>query len=384
MFKILTIIIIFVSTVSFSQNRIKLKYEGNKTHKEVLSLLDNGFISINRVYQNDTLYLTTKEDVSNDLIIITLSNNDVNVTYIDSEKIKLDFSKIGGVDCDFAQQLCSNTSVGGNNSGFGVQELNPSNRGCLIGNEHQSSWYYINIQSGGILNLNIIPSSISDYDFAIWGPFNSSNANANCPPLTPPIRCDFLFTSGGTGLSSPISPGYQNSINANSGDIYILLVDNFSSSLVSYNINFNTSTAVLGCTPIPLSTNLIYFNGVNEENYNLIEWSIDQINDDVEIILEWSDDLTFDKWKVLNKITANEGTYIVVHDQYSVNENNYYRLKFIDKNGDYIYSNEIVINNLDDDEIFNTYNLLGKEVDGYYTGVVIQKYASGKIIRVIK
>ncbi|MEZ4889881.1 MAG: hypothetical protein R2779_04725 [Crocinitomicaceae bacterium] len=82
--------------------------------------------------------------------------------------------------------MCSrNTSQTTNNSsGAGTQELNGSSKGCMS-TEHQSSWYYINVQTGGDLTLTIAPQNVTDdYDFAIWGPFTSATANASALLLT--------------------------------------------------------------------------------------------------------------------------------------------------------------------------------------------------------
>lgn len=121
-----------------------------------------------------------------------------------SKQTVADLPKAGGVDCGAAQILCSNTSQTANSSGHGTQELNNGNHGCLSNNEHQSSWYYLNVQTGGTIEMDVNPNNSSDdYDFAIWGPFNSASAAANCPPHSPPIRCSYSSATGSTGLVTP-------------------------------------------------------------------------------------------------------------------------------------------------------------------------------------
>src|SRR5690606_31485899 len=109
--------------------------------------------------------------------------------------------KAGGPDGESAELLCSNASMSANSAGSGTtQELNGSNQGCMSV-EHQSSWYYVNIGTGGNLTMTIDPSNNSDdYDFAIWGPFTSANAGANCPPLSAPIRCSWSSVTDQTGM----------------------------------------------------------------------------------------------------------------------------------------------------------------------------------------
>jgi len=155
--------------------------------------------------------------------------------------------------------ICSDSSFDGNASGYGTQELygsSPSNRGCLIGNEHETSWYYVNVGTAGTLEMTITPdnfgtSSLDDYDWAIWGPYTSLTANLNCPPTTDPIRCSHAgIPSNSTGTGNGITglgngaidnsegqggDGWINFLNVLPGEVYILLIDGF---LTGYSAKF--------------------------------------------------------------------------------------------------------------------------------------------------
>lgn len=74
---------------------------------------------------------------------------------------------INAQNCSGATQVCSNSPFSGNSSGFSTQELNACNQGCLTV-EHQSSWYVIQIQTSGTLNMTIAPGVGVDYDYALW------------------------------------------------------------------------------------------------------------------------------------------------------------------------------------------------------------------------
>ena len=84
----------------------------------------------------------------------------------------------GGVpptNCLGATTICSDNTFSGNSSGFGTQELNSSNDGCLSG-EHQSSWYFFQATAAGTIEFTISPQNgTDDYDFAIWGPYPSTS-----------------------------------------------------------------------------------------------------------------------------------------------------------------------------------------------------------------
>ena len=135
-------------------------------------------------------------------------------------------------DCEGAQVVCSNNSFSGNSDGGGTNaDLSPATDGCLSG-EYQSSWYYINVGSAGTLQMTINPDAADDYDFAVWGPFNETTANANCPPISPPIRCSYALDNGNTGMNvsstdnseNEFGNGWVNDLNVQANEIYILLI----------------------------------------------------------------------------------------------------------------------------------------------------------------
>jgi hypothetical protein len=95
-------------------------------------------------------------------------------------------------DCIDGVTVCSDATFSGNSSGSGaVNDLNPSNDGCLNG-ENQSSWYLFSPETDGQIGFTISPGSGVDYDFAVWGPYPEGSTAADiCPPLGAPIRCSY-------------------------------------------------------------------------------------------------------------------------------------------------------------------------------------------------
>ena len=304
--------------------------------------------------------------------------------------------KVGGTNCGAAQQICNNTSLPGNSSGYGVQELTSDNSGCL-GTEHQSSWYYINVQSGGSLSFRIDPSGNSDYDFAVWGPFTAANAAANCPPQNGPVRCSYAEGNGNTGMRDNESgssenqngDGWVGSLNVNANQVYILLIDNYSTSGVGYTFDFNwggnNTTAVIGCTPVVLPVEMSSFSGSYSSNTNVLNWSTEtELNNDY-FQVEWTttpaESTSWNKLDVIDGAGESQSRldYSMNHYTYTRNTINYYRIKQVDYNGQIrSYPDIIAIDNRQKSEkLVKVVNLFGQEVSESEKGVVIYVYDDG-------
>ncbi|MFK7905653.1 MAG: hypothetical protein AB8B69_11035, partial [Chitinophagales bacterium] len=160
-------------------------------------------------------------------------------------------------DCVTAFPICSNELLNFNSNGSGNDDFNPSGNedGCLLG-EHQSSWYKIQVGSGpnddGELAFTIDPVGNDDYDFAIYGP------DVDCNNLGSPIRCSFAASTTTTGLGNnatdlsenTFGDGFVAPIDVEQGEIYYILVDNWSQSFLGFNLTW-TGDAVLGCGILP-------------------------------------------------------------------------------------------------------------------------------------
>lgn len=304
--------------------------------------------------------------------------------------------KVGGTNCGVAEQICSNTSLPGNSSGYGIQELDNVNSGCL-GVEHQSSWYYINVEVGGSLSFRINPNANSDYDFALWGPFTSANAAANCPPVAGPTRCSFAQGNGNTGMrvgesdNSEGSSGdrWINALNVSANQIYILLIDNYSASGIGYTFDFNwggnSTTAVIGCTPVILPVEMSDFYGTSLAGSNVLSWSTEtELNNDY-FEIEWTTTPSNNNsWNKLDLIdgagdSQSEINYSINHYTYTRNTINYYRIKQVDYNGQTRAYPEIIAidNRMKDQKLVKVVNLMGQEVSESEKGLVIYVYDDG-------
>lgn len=319
----------------------------------------------------------------------------------------------GNQNCTTATPICNDQSFNGNSNGFATQELSFSNQGCLS-TEHQSSWYYFSPTVAGTFSMAIRPAAGVDYDFAIWGPYNS----LTCPVNTQPIRCSFasgfstsfesIQSSPGdyaTGLSATgngngntvgatdgsgtdILDGWSSPITfgaADVGKIYVLLIDNFSANATPFTIDMTLSVAtLLNCTPLPIE--LLSFT-VEFDGYNIINWvtSSEKNNDYFEI----EHSLDTKTWSLVSMVdgagTDASGNFYEVIDKNFSYGVNYYRLKQTDFNGDFEYKDIISINNKPTDiYLVKTLDIFGRVVTGSYSGLAIEVYSDNTIKKVIK
>lgn len=398
--KPILLILLALSTNSlFSQYQYKISLTATESENKMY-LTDfekhipgtyNRFVSNNQILFSTPINYST-QSIDSVLQLIGISSG----TIIKTKGPVHHIEKVGGTNCETAEQICSGTSLPGNSSGNGTQELNNTNRGCLS-SEHQSSWYYINIQSGGSLSFRIDPNSNSDYDFALWGPFTTANAGANCPPVSTPVRCSYAEGNGNTGMrvgepdvsENEYGDRWINALNVSANQVYILLIDNYSNSGIGYTFDFNwgsnTTTAVIGCTPVVLPVEMTGFTGAHSSNSNTLKWSTEtELNNDY-FEVEWTaspaDNQSWSKVDLVDGAGTSQFPihYSINHYTYERNSINYYRIKQVDYNGQTRFYPDIVSidNRMKDQKLVKIVNLLGQEVSESEKGLVIYVYDDG-------
>lgn len=287
----------------------------------------------------------------------------------------------GNVDCSTPTQVCNDQAFTGNSNGFGVQDLNATNQGCLT-IEHQSSWYTFTALTSGTVALNI--TTLVDYDFAIWGP------NVTCGALGIPIRCSFAAGNGNTGLGNgaidnsetAFGDRWVSPLSVIAGQSYIILIDNFTANSTAFTLDWTMSGgASLDCSALPIE--LIEFNIIQEDCINQICWiTLNEPNNDYFELEKSLDGINF---KVINKIKGNtNSTNLIKYLSYDkdIQENiTYYRLKQVDIDGKFTYSNVISQDyNCKLGKYNKILNLLGQEVTEDYKGVKLYIY-NNRIIK---
>lgn len=164
--------------------------------------------------------------------------------------------------CETASAMCSgqggpynNTSTttpGGNQTGIGpitgCGTSNAHGNNGSLGSTPRPAWFYYTVGQSGPIVLNLQQTNTNgnpiDVDFALWGPFNTTNL-ANI--------CNSLSGVAGSTYSGPcnlVDASFSTSANENihipngiSGQIYLLLVTNFNGAAGTYTINQTNATA---------------------------------------------------------------------------------------------------------------------------------------------
>jgi len=391
----------FIGTLGYSQYEYIIKLNDNS--KESLSNITKDIITYNRTIDS-TLHFYSTVDFDFDFmdsICVLYGYNIMSFNKIISGGSPQFHLKSGeNTDCGNATLICDNNSFGGNSNGFGIQELNSTNQGCLFG-ENQSAWYYLSIETAGTLEMTIAPSGNSDYDWVIWGPFTEATIVNNCPPLTSPIRCNyaqyprtgfFPFLCGTNTLNTGMLAGNANTnatacqnrpflapLNVLSDEFYILLIDNFTSSTIGYEVTWG-GTATLGCTPVLLPIELQSFIGKPMGDYNALEWvTASEINNDYFIIENSVDGYV---WNTVATVkgagnSSQTNTYKVNHKNYK-DSINYYRLTQVDFDGRNETFHVISIDNrIEPKELIKVVNFMGQTVSNTDKGLFIEIYSDG-------
>ncbi|MBS1647622.1 MAG: T9SS type A sorting domain-containing protein [Bacteroidetes bacterium] len=276
--------------------------------------------------------------------------------------VKNPLPNIPGTDCATSTLLCSNSTIAGNSNLWGnTQELSSNTIGDCLGKygEINSSWYVLNIQTGGTLTFTIAPTNgTDDYDFEIW-------KGATCF-LGAPVRCNYSSTIPNTGLNSSAtgtSVGASGSawckqLTVAAGDVYILLINGFTPTSSSFNMNFG-GTAILGCTlPVILPVQLLNYKGeLTTDGYTELNWAtaIEQ-NADYYLIEKSTDGLTYtelDKIKAVGNSTKTSN--YTAYDKTPEKGLNYYKLTEFDKNGESTFLGYATVNNHNTAERFGLY-----------------------------
>ncbi len=230
----------------------------------------------------------------------------------------------------------------------------------------KGSWYYFSPQSAGTMGFLMQPTDASgnpvsvDYDFAIWGPMNT----LTCPPTGTPLRCSWAYPPNVPGYPGAVA--YRNGLVAGNtdvseadlgfavnglvapivvgagqvGKIYVMYVDNFDIPGQSTSLNWNLSTpTMLDCTVLPVE--LVDFKAAALKDRVLLNWRTQTESNFDQYVVEHSMDNT-DFVPIGNVIAAGTsfGTlnYEYVHNNPRTGIN-YYRLKLLELDGSFTYSN---------------------------------------------
>jgi hypothetical protein len=251
-------------------------------------------------------------------------------------------------DCIGGITVCNNQAITNNSNNTGdVMDLNSSNQGCLASGERQGTWYFFSPETAGTIAFTIDPAGNDDYDFAVWGPYTQ----AQCP-TGPPLRCSYDAPGPyNTGLNSTATAtsegaagtGWVQDIDVLAGQVYVLYIDNFSTSGQAFTLSWQLSGgSSLDCTTLPVE--LLELAAEAHDPVIHVTWATATETHSDHFIVERSPDNKI--FKPIGTVPA-AGNSQFRHDYLFVDEHpyrglNYYRLEQVDADGATMRSNTVV------------------------------------------
>jgi gliding motility-associated-like protein len=189
----------------------------------------------------------------------------INITQIISTIIALNIaisSLAQYSDCDISADACTNPSFSVTPSGSGnVVEftststvsnpqtnpnVSPGNAGCLLTGEVNSTWLQITVSSSGTLEFSMgAAGSFNCFDWAMW-PYNGTACADIASNSLPPVSCN--WNGACTGITGMANAGnlptgadqldFENGLNVNAGDQFMVCFSNFSNASTNVPLNF--------------------------------------------------------------------------------------------------------------------------------------------------
>jgi hypothetical protein len=139
-------------------------------------------------------------------------------------------------------------------------------------------------------------------------------------------------------------------------------------------------------TPQPLPVELLYFTADKDATCNLVHWATASENNSLQFILERSTDGVH--WRIIETVpSAGNSTEKLIYNIVDATHPatlNYYRLLQYDIDGQFATYGPIAIDNNKTNRIVRIINLLGQEVDANATGICIEVYEDGTMIKVLR
>jgi len=201
------------------------------------------------------------------------------------------FPPAAGQECLVPNPVCNSNIIVGDPGYqvFGNRCDFPGGGGnCLLTGERGSAWYEIQIAAAGILEFNIIPNdwpgapslTSTDYDFAVWK--MAGTGSVTCAAIAAgasPLRCNYSALgvtgcySAAPAVAPAAYPGYGAAYDANiavvAGEIYYLVVSNFSNSTSGFSLNISPVSPV-NYTPSPAT--VVWSGGVDNDWFKAPNW----------------------------------------------------------------------------------------------------------------
>jgi hypothetical protein len=149
-------------------------------------------------------------------------------------------------DCPGAIKICDGVLLDMQHIYYGNGTVDDLGNGtCLTNKENNSVWFYFDVDSAGMVVFSINPKAGDDYDFALFKLDNNETCSDIAGNTFYPVRCSYASFSGATGLmvNPPGNTSFLPEVQAQQGEKYYLVVDNFNTGGGGYTIDFTGTTA---------------------------------------------------------------------------------------------------------------------------------------------
>lgn len=191
-------------------------------------------------------------------------------------------------DSNFGQNIVS--EVGGNDA--------PSDNdyGCL-GSQPNPLWYFIRIQDTGEAIFQLTQytgenqtGTAIDVDFCVWGPFETEDS---CDQLTEDNVIDSSYSSSGVEYidffqGTCTSEATQNPQVVNAGEVYIVLITNYSGDPGYINLSpTDQNAATFDCSILGPTYNFCDIGGDGQEEVNLSNYEGEISGGDLDVIVSF-------------------------------------------------------------------------------------------------
>lgn len=254
--------------------------------------------------------------------------------------------------CSGMEPICSDSPISftATEGGAEAEVVEPGNDYDCLSSSPNPTWFYLEIATGGSMDIDM--AAYDDIDFALWGPYtNLTAAQAACGSLPAPIDCSY----------DP-SEIEQANATAVAGEVYILLVTNYAD--VSQQITLNSAasnTAITDCTILPIK--LLKFSAEQIKSGNLLKWTTaTEVNNDYFVVESSIDMVNF---KEIGRVDGAGNSNNVLNYQFvdytTFEKVIYYRLKQVDFDGVYTFSEIVAVKKTNEGEV-NIYPNPAKEV----------------------
>ena len=168
------------------------------------------------------------------------------------------FSIAQGNNCANADPFCTGslyTFPAGVNNGT----AEPGNNYNCLGSQPNPAWYYMEIDQPGDMTIEMTNSNNEDIDFILYGPYNDyAQAMSNCGNMG--------AAGSGAALNGVVACSYSTAATeyaditgAQTGDVYVLLITNFSNQNTDISFTNTAGTATTDCSIVAPTCLISYF-----------------------------------------------------------------------------------------------------------------------------